>query len=96
MSGQARTQLLASLADVGVEPDDYALIEQARSLVDRVNARLRARNSYMVFSVTFCATAQQPEQRPGQAAVRLPPAGPGIPPSSGRATASGSCGSGGH
>ena len=34
MTGPVKPQLLAALADVGVEPDDYALIEQARTLVD--------------------------------------------------------------
>jgi hypothetical protein len=55
MAGLSRVQLLAALADVGVEPDDYALIEQAKDLVDEVNRRLRARRSEMVYSVTFCA-----------------------------------------
>ena len=55
MNSPARARLLAALADVGVEPDDYALIEQAKALVDEVNARLRARSAEMVYSVTFCA-----------------------------------------
>jgi hypothetical protein len=54
-TGRSRAQLLAALADVGVEPGDYALIEQAKNLVDEVNRRLRARQSQMVYSVTFCA-----------------------------------------
>jgi hypothetical protein len=54
VTGPAKTQLLAALADVGVEPDDYAAIEQARALVDGVNERLRARGSRMVYTVTFC------------------------------------------
>ena len=57
MTGEARVSLLAALAEVGVEPDDYELIEQAKVLVDGVNARLRARGSNMVYSVTFCARA---------------------------------------
>jgi hypothetical protein len=48
--------LLTALAEVGVEPGDYALIEQAKTLVDEVNTRLRARGSEMVYSVTFCVT----------------------------------------
>ncbi len=55
MTAEARASLLAALAEVGVEPDDFALIEQAKALVDGVNARLRARGSNMVYSVTFCA-----------------------------------------
>jgi chromosome condensin MukBEF ATPase and DNA-binding subunit MukB len=50
----AKPELLAALADVGVEPDDYALIEQARALVDEVNRRLRARRSQMIYTITFC------------------------------------------
>jgi hypothetical protein len=78
MTDQARTQLLAALADVGVEPDDYALIEDAKALVDEVNARLRARKSYMVYSVTFCAAPPpqpQPEpwSDPSIAQTALPP-----------------------
>jgi hypothetical protein len=53
VTGRARAQLLAALAEVGVEPEDYALIEQARALVDDVNARLRARKSTMIYTVTF-------------------------------------------
>jgi hypothetical protein len=49
MNGNARAQVLAALADAGVDQDDYALIEQARSLVDTVNARLRARSSAVVY-----------------------------------------------
>ena len=54
MTGPAKQQLLAALADVGVEPDDYALIEQARALVDEVNNRLRTRRSRMIYMITFC------------------------------------------
>ena len=50
----ARPELLAALADVGVQPDDYALIEQARTLVDTVNKRLRRRGSRMIYTITFC------------------------------------------
>jgi len=50
----AKPELLAALADVGVEPDDYALIEQARALVDKVNGRLRRRGSRMIYTITFC------------------------------------------
>jgi phage-related protein len=50
----ARPELLAALAGVGVQPDDYELIEQARSLVDEVNARLRRRGSRMIYTITFC------------------------------------------
>jgi hypothetical protein len=50
----AKSELLAALADVGVQPDDYALIEQARALVDEVNARLRTRGSRMIYTITFC------------------------------------------
>ena len=54
ITGPAKQQLLAALADVGVEPDDYALIEQARALVDEVNNRLRTRRSGMIYMITFC------------------------------------------
>jgi hypothetical protein len=54
MSMSAKPQLLAALADVGVEPEDYALIEQARALVDAVNTRLRGRGSRMIYLITFC------------------------------------------
>jgi hypothetical protein len=50
----AKPRLLAALADVGVQPDDYALIEQARALVDEVNARLQRRGSRMIYTITFC------------------------------------------
>jgi phage-related protein len=50
----ARPELLAALAGVGVQPDDFELIEQARSLVDEVNARLRRRGSRMIYTITFC------------------------------------------
>lgn len=50
----ARPELLAALAGVGVQPDDYELIEQARVLVDEVNARLRRRGSRMIYTITFC------------------------------------------
>jgi hypothetical protein len=49
-----RPELLAALADVGVQPDDYALIEEARALVDTVNRRLRRRGSRMIYTITFC------------------------------------------
>ena len=55
LTGQSPAQLLAALADVGIEPGDYVLIEQAKDLVDEVNRRLWARRSQMVYSVTFCA-----------------------------------------
>lgn len=65
MSTSAKPQLLAALADVGVEPEDYALIEQARALVDSVNTRLRSRGSRMVYLITFCnATPTRPTDRP--------------------------------
>ncbi len=54
MTRPANPQLLAALADVGVQPADYALIEQARALVDEVNARLRSRGSRMIYMITFC------------------------------------------
>ena len=54
MTGPVKPQLLAALADVGVEPDDYALIEQARTLVDEVNERLRRRGSGMIYMISFC------------------------------------------
>jgi hypothetical protein len=60
MNGNARAHLLAALADAGVDKDDYALIEQARILVDTVNARLRARSSAVVYSVTFCVAPSPP------------------------------------
>jgi hypothetical protein len=50
----AKPELLAALADVGVQPDDYALIEEARALVDTVNKRLRRRGSRMIYTITFC------------------------------------------
>jgi hypothetical protein len=53
-SVQAKPELLAALADVGVQPDDYALIEEARTLVDTVNRRLRRRGSRMIYTITFC------------------------------------------
>jgi hypothetical protein len=49
-----KRELLAALADVGVQPDDYALIEEARALVDTVNRRLRRRGSRMIYTITFC------------------------------------------
>jgi hypothetical protein len=78
MTDRARSQLLAALADVGVEPDDYALIEDAKALVDEVNTRLRARKSYMVYSVIFCAAPPPPPQPepwsdPSSAQAPLPP-----------------------
>ena len=54
MRRRAKPQLLAALADVGVSPEDYALIERARELVDEVNARLRTRGSRMIYMITFC------------------------------------------
>ena len=60
MNDNARAHVLAALADAGVEPDDYALIEQAKSLVDAVNARLQARRSAVVYSVTFCVAPPPP------------------------------------
>ena len=57
----AKPELLAALADVGVQPDDYALIEQARALVDEVNARLRSRGSRMIYTITFCNAVPLPE-----------------------------------
>jgi hypothetical protein len=79
MNSPARAQLLAALADVGVEPDDYALIEQAKALVDDVNARLRARGSAMVYSVTFCAA--RPRRPESDATTHA-----GVQTSAGRAT----------
>jgi hypothetical protein len=63
MRRQVKPQLLAALADVGVQPADYALIEQARELVDEVNERLHARGSRMIYMITFCAPvpADQPD-----------------------------------
>ena len=64
MSMSAKPQLLAALADVGVQPEDYALIEQARALVDAVNNRLHSRGSRMVYLITFCnATPARPADR---------------------------------
>lgn len=68
----AKSELLAALADVGVQPDDYALIEQARALVDEVNARLRTRGSRMIYTITFCNAL--PLQEPDWAAVLDEPA----------------------
>jgi hypothetical protein len=50
----SKPELLAALADVGVQPEDYALIERARGLVDEVNARLRRRGSRMIYTIAFC------------------------------------------
>jgi hypothetical protein len=72
MTSPAKDQLMAALADVGVEPADYALIEQARSLVDEVNSRLRTRGSRMIYLITFCnAMPQRPSDR--LAALEVPP-----------------------
>jgi hypothetical protein len=61
----ARPKLLAALADVGVQPDDYELIERARGLVDEVNARLQRRGSRMIYTITFCHAPPLPEpERP--------------------------------
>jgi hypothetical protein len=68
----AKAGLLAALADVGVQPDDYALIEQARALVDEVNARLRTRGSRMIYTITFCNAL--PLAEPDRAAVLDAPA----------------------
>jgi hypothetical protein len=57
----AKPKLLAALADVGVQPDDYALIEQARALVDEVNARLHRRGSRMIYTITFCNAVPLPD-----------------------------------
>jgi hypothetical protein len=67
MTTLAKEQLLAALADVGVEPADYALIEQARALVDEVNERLRTRESRMIYLITFCNATpiRQPDRSPG-------------------------------
>jgi hypothetical protein len=67
MTSLAKEQLLAALADVGVEPADYALIEQARALVDEVNARLRTRGSRMIYLITFCNAT--PIRQPDRSAV---------------------------
>lgn len=73
MTSLAKDQLLAALADVGVEPADYALIEQARALVDEVNARLRTRGSRMIYLITFCNAT--PIRQPDRSAVLdAPPA----------------------
>lgn len=69
MRRQVKPQLLAALADVGVEAADYALIEQARELVDEVNERLRARGSRMIYMITFCAPV--PVHQPGAGAPAL-------------------------
>ena len=50
VSGKAA--LMAALADHGVTPDDYRLIEKARRLVDQVNARLSARGATLAYTVT--------------------------------------------
>jgi hypothetical protein len=62
MNDNARAHVLAALADAGVDPGDYALIEQAKSLVDTVNARLRTRGAMVVYSVTFCVAPPLPLQ----------------------------------
>ena len=62
MTRQPPAQLLAALAEVGVAPDDYALIQRAKELVDEVNSRLRERRSNMAYVVMFCAA---PPQHPG-------------------------------
>jgi hypothetical protein len=67
MTSLAKEQLLAALADVGVEPADYALIEQARALVDEVNARLGTRGSRMIYLITFCNAT--PIRQPDLSAV---------------------------
>ena len=59
MTRQPPEQLLAALAEVGVAPDDYALIQHAKELVDEVNARLRERRSNMAYVVMFCAAPPQ-------------------------------------
>jgi hypothetical protein len=68
-------QLLAALADVGVEPADYALIEQARELVDEVNERLRARGSRMIYMITFCAPVPVPQHDVGAPVLGVPALG---------------------
>ena len=60
MTRRPPAQLLAALAEVGVSPDDYALIERAKELIDEVNARLRERKSNMTYCVMFCATPPRP------------------------------------
>jgi hypothetical protein len=72
MRGQVKPQLLAALADVGVEPADYALIEQARELVDEVNERLRTRGSRMIYMITFCAPVPERQQDAGAPPVGAP------------------------
>jgi hypothetical protein len=57
----AKPELLAALAGVGVLPDDYELIEQARAIVDEVNARLRRRGSRMIYTITFCNAVPVPD-----------------------------------
>jgi hypothetical protein len=65
---EARQQLMAALADLGVDAEDYARIEQARALVDDVNARLSARSSNLVYTVTLRTT---PPAMPVDAAAIL-------------------------
>jgi len=43
-------------ADAGATAEDYADIEQARRLVDAVNARLAQRGAPLMFAVTTHAT----------------------------------------
>lgn len=43
--------LRAALADAGVTEQDYAQIQRARRIVDKVNAGLAARGASLLFSV---------------------------------------------
>jgi len=76
-----------ALADAGLTPAEYDLIQQARWHIDEVNARLRAVGAPMQYAVTLCTTtpirpsdpsalvleaAQTAEQGPGQAAAGEP------------------------
>lgn len=51
----------AVLADAGVAPEDYELIQQARRRIDEVNTRLQQRGAQLVFAVTMASAVPRSE-----------------------------------
>jgi hypothetical protein len=56
----------AALADAGMEPADYEMIQQARQRVDEVNERMRRRGSPVAYAVILLTITPRPGTAPGE------------------------------
>ncbi len=85
MKPEARAQLMAVLADAGIQPEDYRDIERARRIVDRVNARLTSRGAVLMYALMTVSAASfrspwPSSQAPEDDSAEHPPSPAGVAP----------------